>query len=124
MNEQELITAFGKKIGLPELNITKEHGCAVTFDQDEVVFEVQEEHLFLIADLGPTAGHENLYTSMLEANHLGKSSGFGALGIDPDRESFTLTRVLIGPYNVNLFIEQVTLFVKNIRYWKKYLREN
>lgn len=124
MNEQELISAFGKKIGLPELSISNEHGCAVTFDQDEVVFEILDNRLFLIADLGPTTGHENLYTTLLEANHLGKSSGFGSLGIDPDRDSFTLSRVLIGPYEIDLFINQVALFVKNIRHWKRYLVEN
>jgi hypothetical protein len=124
MNEQELVEAFGKRIGLPGLSLGDEQCCAVTFDQDEVIIDHENNHLFLFSELGSATGHENLYTTMLEANHLGQSSGFGSIGLDPERGSFTLTRVLVGPYDVKLFTEQVSLFVKNVRYWKRYLTEN
>ena len=45
------------------------------FDQDEILFEQNEDQLYIMADLGTAAGRSDAYARLLEANWLGVQSG-------------------------------------------------
>ncbi|MBQ9274275.1 MAG: type III secretion system chaperone [Succinivibrio sp.] len=122
MNASELIVSLGNRLGIGELALSPEGTCSVIFDQDEVAFEVNSDRLFLIADIGPATGREDMYNALLRANHLGNGSAFGNLGLDWERDVFCLSKVIEADETEELFENQLALFVKTLRYWKEYLQ--
>ena len=123
MNAVELVRALGARVGITDLSLGAEGACSVIFDQDEVIFEENTGRLFVFAEIGSAAGRTDVYTVLLDANHLGHGSGFGSIGLDKERETFTLSRVVETPCEYEQFEEQLKLFVSVLRYWKKYLQE-
>ncbi|MCR5537175.1 MAG: type III secretion system chaperone [Succinivibrio sp.] len=124
MDGAELIRQLGQKIGISDLALSQENSCGVLFDDDDVLFEVHNGNLFIVAEIGrgAEADREKLFEIFMDANHLGHATGFGSLGYDPEREMFTLTRVLPEEIEFAKFEEQLVLFIKALRYWKNYLK--
>ncbi len=120
MNGKDLMQKLGEALGFP-LEMSAQDTCAVIFDQDEVIFEQHEDQLYLIADLASSAGRTNAYARLLEANCMGAQSGQACLGLDAQREVFTLHRILDGELSYEAFEKILTLFIRAVRYWKEWL---
>ena len=111
MKIRELIRNLGLRLGIADLELSEDGSCSVTFGPDEVIFEQEGEMLFIIAEIGSAEGNEKIFRAMLDANHCGHGSGFGSIGWDCERNSFTLSRVIEGDFNNELFEKQLKLFV-------------
>ena len=118
MNRKALIRELGKALGF-ELEMSTQNTCGVFFDKDEVVFELHETQLYIMADLGSSAGRTDAHTRLLEANCMGAQSGQACLGLDSQREVFTLHRILEGELTSAEFEKALTLFIRALRYWKE-----
>ncbi len=120
MEFSELITAFGNRLNL-QLSLSAENTCGIELDDGQVTFELIENRLFLVTDLGSSSGHEGDLERILRAQNLGLETGFCIIGIDSSREQFTLCRVLEGEMDIDAFEKAVTLFVRTMRYWKEWI---
>ena len=122
MNGKALIRDLGEALGF-NLEMSEQNTCGVFFDEDEVVFEMHDNQLYIMADLGPAAGRKDAHTRLLEANCLGAQSGQACLGLDAQREVFTLHRILEGELTSAEFEKALTLFIRALRYWKEWLAQ-
>ena len=120
MDGKRLMKELGEALGF-SLEMSDQNTCAVIFDQDEVVFEQHEEQLYIMTDLGPSAGRSDAHARLLEANCLGAQSGQACIGLDAQREVFTLHRILDGELSYAEFEKILTLFIRAVRYWKEWL---
>ena len=122
MDGKRLMKELGEALGF-SLEMSEQNTCAVIFDQDEIIFEQHEDQLYIIADLGPSAGRPDAHKRLLEANCLGAQSGQACLGLDVRREVFTLHRILDGELSYAEFEKILTLFIRAVRYWKEWLAQ-
>ena len=122
MEYAALIRELGNVLGI-DLALTEAGTCGVFFDEDEVMFEVSEERLFIMADLGPSEGRGDAALRLLRAANLGLETGFACAGIDEERGQFTLCRVLEGDLAYPDFERILTVFVGALRYWKEWLAQ-
>ena len=120
MNGKDMMQKLGEALGFT-LEMSAQGTCAVFFDQDEIIFEQHEDQLYLIADLASSAGRTDAYARLLEANCMGAQSGQACLGLDRQREVFTLHRILEGELSYEAFEKILTLFIRAVRYWKEWL---
>ena len=122
MDCERIIDELGRALGI-DLRLSEAGTCGVFFDEDEIFFERHEDQLYLIAELGTSAGREDAHSRLLEANYLGQECGQGVIGIDADRREFVLHRVLDGEMDYPSFERALTVFVQATRYWKRWLAE-
>ena len=122
MNGELLIGELAHTLGI-EVKLSDAGTCGVFFDNDEVIFEMHEGRLYLIADLGSAEGREAAYGRLLAANYLGHESGRATLGMDTGRREFTLHRIIEGDMGYPEFEKSLTLFVQAARYWKGWLAQ-
>ena len=47
------------------MSLSEHNTCSVVFDNDEVVFELHDNQLFIIGVIGSAAGREDLYARFL-----------------------------------------------------------
>ncbi len=120
MEFSALIRELGSSLGF-ELAFSEAGTCGVFFDRDEILFELNENRLFIIADLAPSEGREDAYARMLTASNLGVETGAPCIGIDGNRNQFTLCRVLEGDLSYEDFEKILVIFVGAVRYWKEWL---
>lgn len=120
MQYTTLIQELSKVLGI-SLEFTDKGTCGVLFDQDEVIFEIQENRLFIIADIGASEGRDDAALRLLAAGNLGLETGFACVGIDEEHGQFTLCRILEGDLEYAEFEKIVTLFISVVRYWKKWI---
>lgn len=120
MEYPALIQELAKVLGI-SLEFSESGTCGVLFDQDEILFEIHENRLFIMADLGPSEGREDAAMRLLTAANLGMETGFACAGIDEARGEFTLCRILEGDLAYADFEKILTLFVSVVRYWKKWI---
>ena len=106
------------------MSLSEHNTCSVVFDNDEVVFELHDNQLFIIGVIGSAAGREALYARFLQADYLGAETGFGAIGLDTERGEFVLHRNLVGNLEYGEFEAVVTLFIQVLRYWKSFLQDS
>ncbi len=122
MEYPALIRELGNTLGF-SLAFSDEGTCGVFFDDDEVMFELNENRLFIMADIGTAEGREDACMRMLKAANLGLETGFACVGIDDARGQFTLCRVLEGDLSYADFEKILTIFVGALRYWKDWLAQ-
>ncbi|MBP3731399.1 MAG: type III secretion system chaperone [Mailhella sp.] len=122
MDAKRLMQELGDALGF-ELAMSKQGTCAVLFDDDEIVFEQHEAQLYIMADLGPSAGRSDAHARLLEANCLGAQSGQACIGLDAQSEVFTLHRIVDGDMPYTEFEKILTLFIRALRYWKEWLSQ-
>jgi hypothetical protein len=120
MEYTSLLRELGNALGF-DLALSDAGTCGIVFDEDEVMFEISEGRLFITADLGPSEGREDACMSMLKAANLGLETGFSCIGIDEVRGQFTLCRILEGDLAYPDFERVLAVFVRAVRYWKKWL---
>ena len=120
MEYAALIRELGTVLGIG-LELSEQGTCGVFFDDDEVLFELNDGRLFIMADLGPSQGREDAAMRLLQAANLGLETGFSCLGIDAAREQFTLCRVLEGDLAYPDFEKMLAIFVRAMRFWKEWL---
>jgi len=123
MNGNSLIQKLGETLGFT-LELSNQNTCGVFFDEDEIIFEQHKDQLYIMADLGSSIGREDAYMRLLEANCMGAQSGQACIGLDSQREVFTLHRILDGELSYEEFERILTLFIRAIRYWKEWLVQN
>ncbi len=122
MDSNDLMQKLGEALGFP-LEMSEQNTCAVIFDQDEIVFEQHEDQLYIMADLGASAGRSDAHARLLEANCLGAQSGQACLGLDAQREVFTLHRIVDGELTCEAFEKILVHFIRAARYWKEWLSQ-
>lgn len=120
MEYSALLRELGGVLGF-DLAFSDVGTCGVLFDDDEIVFEINENRLFIMADLGPSEGHEDACVRMLKAANNGLETGFSCIGLDEMRGQFTLCRILEGDVGYHEFEKILTIFLGAVRYWKKWL---
>ena len=122
MNGKALIRELGKALGF-DLEMSTQNTCGIFFDEEEITFEQHEGQLYIMADLGSSTGRTDAHTRMLEANCMGAQSGQACLGLDSQREVFTLHRILEGELTYEEFEKILALFIRAVRYWKTWLSQ-
>ncbi len=120
MNFPGLIQEFARTLGISH-ELSESGTCGVLLDQDEIMFELQENRLFIMADIGPCGGREDVAQRLLSAANFGLETGFSCAERDDERGQFTLCRILEGDLEYQDFEKIVTLFVNVVRYWKKWI---
>ena len=120
MEYPALMRELGTTLGF-DLAFSDAGTCGVFFDDDEICFELDDNRLFIMADLGSSEGREADYERILKAANLGLETGFSCIGIDEAHGQFTLCRVLEGDLAYADFEKILTIFVGAVRYWKKWL---
>jgi hypothetical protein len=93
---QDLLSLFGKNIGIEGLVFDKDKTCTLSFDDIQVVIElVEEKRLFYIYSfvmpLSENIEKMSVYQFLLEQNSFFKGTGGGTFGIEPDMKSITYT---------------------------------
>lgn len=120
MKYSALLRELGNVLGF-DLTLSHDGICAVFFDEDEIGFEISEERMFIMAELGSSGGREDACLRMLQAANLGLETGFACVGIDEVHGQFTLCRVIDGDLTYPEFEKILTIFLGAVRYWKKWL---
>ena len=120
MNTTKLLETLGENINL-DLALSEHKTCSVIFDEDEVIFEENNNQLFIYAVLGTSIGHEELYEDLLSYSNLGANTGNASIGLDKDRNEFLMYRILTGNMEYEEFQDILVLFIKSLRYWKNWL---
>ncbi len=120
MDFPSLIKELGDKLGA-SLSLSEHDTCSVLFDEDEVVFELRDGRLFMTIDIGSADGRDEDYPRFLAHAAAAANTGFSCLGIDPERNVFTLTHILEGDMDESGFEQTVTIFVCAARHWMDYL---
>jgi len=115
-----LIKTLGEHLNA-ELELSEQGTCSVIFDEDEVIFEEHDRQLFVYAVLGSSVGREEACKELLACSNLGMNTGFASVGLDKGREEFLLYRILSGNLEYVEFQDIMVLFIKALRYWKKWL---
>ena len=93
---QDLLSLFGKNIGIEGLVFDNDKTCTLSFDDIRVVIElVEEKKLFYIYSFVMPLSEEvekmAVYQFLLEQNSFCKGTGGGTFGIEPDMKSITYT---------------------------------
>lgn len=123
MKADELINRLGDAIGI-ELNFNAEGTCSVIFDEDEVAFEKDKDRIFIIGTVCAQLKNDiQLYRTLLCSNYLGIHTGFCTLSIDEPRNELILHRLIDEKTDFEHFEKDLVLFVKALRYWKKWIKE-
>ena len=120
MRTTELVAELGAKLGI-ELRLSDEGTCRVSFDDDDVDFELSGDALYIMADIASATGREDAYGRLLKASWLGAESGGASLGIDAGRDVFAMYAVERGDVPYEAFEARLVLFLKALRYWKAWL---
>lgn len=120
MEYESLLGELGATLGF-ELKLSEQGTCGVLLDEDRINFEINDGRLFIIADLASSEGRDKDSVQLLKAANLGLQTGFACIGIDEASGQFTLCRVLEGNLTFIDFEKILTLFVRAVRYWKKWL---
>lgn len=119
MENRELLKQLGHALGL-ELYISPEGVCRIYFDSDAVDFELAEQGLFLIAELGylPDRNCERFCRELLSANLLGAETAGATLGLDSAKNELILHKNLGNSLDYHEFEAELENFVKALRHWK------
>ena len=120
MQYQELISRLGETVGVG-LSLSPAGTAAVMFDGDEVNFETVEGRLYIYADIASAEGRESDYATLLAANSLCLGTDGAAAGLDRERGTFTLCRVLDGGMEYPVFEQAVAGFIDALRSLKRTL---
>ncbi len=125
MDAKELLLRLGAELDL-KLNISDEGVCRIYFDDDAVDFELTEDGLCLIAELGivPSEGNTELLRTLLVGNLFGIATAGAVLSIDPNTDSIYLHKILYNGLSYATFEAQVESFVKALRHWKLQISQN
>ncbi|MCR5535921.1 MAG: type III secretion system chaperone [Succinivibrio sp.] len=119
---EQLLGELGRRANL-SLNISAQGTCSLTFGNEELFFEIRDELLFIMADLGSSHGMDTMFRELLEGCNLGAYSAFGSIGIDEVRHEFVMTRVLSAQVDYEDFEQLLSLFVRTVRQWKSKLEK-
>jgi hypothetical protein len=106
-------------ITLPKKEKDKSYLLDINEDAQVKVWKI-DSNIFLKADiiLCPMKKREEIFTKLMQANLLGKSTGGAVIGIDEEEKYLTLSLTL--PYEINdrEFKERLEDFVNFLIYWK------
>lgn len=127
MDNFELIKNFSERLGL---NIEKNEDCSYFFNVDERTFTIHDltecDRIVLMGDLGlpPPQNKESLYKSILEAQHMFKSTGGATISIDPETENFSICKALVSAVLDNdSFFAEVEDFINTFHTWADIIRD-
>lgn len=125
MSCAELIHQLGQKLNISDLALTENNTCGILFDEDDVLFENTHKHIFIVAEIGRAEDNvkDKLFNVFMDANHLGHGTAYGSIGFDEQRSVFTITRVVDEDIEYEKFEDQLVLFLKALRYWKRYMQD-
>lgn len=85
-NHVDILSEFGKKIGIPDVAFDKDGYCCLGFDDVVLNIEHNEElrHLLVFSEVAslPAQPQESLLLRLLELNYASLVMGTGAIGVD------------------------------------------
>jgi hypothetical protein len=122
---QDLLTAYGRLAGLPDLKF-EPHGCArLLFDKSVAIdLEIDEDagciHAYGVLGPVPGGGREALYRRLLEANMFGTETGGAALAIDAAQDDALLCRrVDLATATATNLAECLEAFAGVVEQWRR-----
>ncbi len=121
---QQLLSDFGRSIGIPNLAFDEHHYCCLLLDDLVINMEHDpaRDDLFLYAHLGhlPSEPSMELYETLLEANFFFRQTAGGVLGIDKATGILTLARRQASSTLTLTSLEKlVENFANTTEYWTK-----
>ena len=122
MTHHELLRKLGETAGI-ELELSGASTAAAKFDGDEVNFESDGDRLYIYADIAPSEGREADFGRLLELNNLFAGTDGAAIGLDRERGTFTLCRMVEGDAEYAAFERAVAGFVTALRLVRRELSE-
>jgi hypothetical protein len=104
----EILTAFGQKIGIPQIVFDDEGQCCLGFDDMTVNIELNQDGTQIIVSSELTTlterPSETLMLRYLALNHIALLSGTGGLGFDEStRQLFFVERISLHGLDDDLF---------------------
>ena len=123
MTHHELLRKLGETAGI-ELELSGVSTAAAKFDGDEVNFESNGERLYIYADIAPSEGREADFGKLLELNNFFAGTDGAVIGLDRERGTFTLCRMVEGDVEYAAFERAVAGFVTALRLIRRELSED
>ena len=121
MDNFKLIKYFGEQLGL---DLDRNPDGAYAFEVDGLAFAIHDlddcGRIVLSGDVGypPLEGRERLYKTLLEAQHMLKSTGGATFSINPDTGSLTLCKVLVTAIlDDGEFFQETENFINALHSW-------
>ncbi|MBQ4200418.1 MAG: type III secretion system chaperone [Kiritimatiellae bacterium] len=114
MTHAELLHELGERAGV-ELELSEAGTAAVKFDGDEIDFEADDGKLYIYAAIASADGREGVFGKLLEANNLLAGTNGATIGLDRERDTFTLCRMFEGETEYAVFERAVAGFVTALR---------
>jgi len=124
----DILNAFGKEIGIPDLEFDENGTCSLIFDDIVVNLEKNAESgkLFIYSSLGaiPSNRKEAFFKTLLEANAFFKDTGGGTLAID-DQSNIVLFlyQVHIGTLDQGSFSKTMENYINIVEHWTTRIKE-
>lgn len=118
----ELLSEFGKEIGIPDLTFDENGTCSLIFDDVVVNIEknTDDEKIFLYSNLGtiPPQQREAFYKKLLEANAFFKGTGGGTLAVDEHSNIVLfLYQVPVKSLDHGAFSKTMENYINIVEYW-------
>ena len=123
----DLLSDFGKEIGIPELAFDENGTCSLIFDEVVVNIEKNTEDgkLFFYSNLGtiPATQREGFYKTLLEANAFYKGTGGGTLAIDESSNIVLfLYQVPVKSLDHGTFSKTMENYINIVEYWTEQVK--
>lgn len=120
MDANYLLEKLGEDLKI-ELALSSQNTCSVNFDDDEVIFEENSRHLYILSVIGSATGRDGICKSLLQANYLGIKTGNASICLDENTDEILLYKSFVGSLDYQDFQDELVMFIKAVRFWKKWL---
>ena len=121
MDNFKLIKYFGEQLGI---DLDRNPDGTYAFEVDGLAFAIHDlddcGRIVLSGDIGypPPEGRERLYKTLLEAQHMLKSTGGATFSINPDTGNLTLCKALVTAIlDDGEFFQETENFINVLHSW-------
>jgi hypothetical protein len=131
MTVEDLLSALGARMGLPDLQLDESRSCQLLFDGHLAVdIEAPVDQggiVFLHSTVGIVRpeGREALFQQLLEANLFGRGTGGAVLSVDGQRYEILLHRSLqTRQIDFSDFVDALEQFIQYASHWMERLAQS
>lgn len=117
MDAASILSTFGQTYGV-EMNLSESNVCSVSFDNDDIDFELAGDTLYIIAEVARQVDNKTALMELLSANLTPSKTAGAHFAFDKSYNAVLLIRSLQMPMEYNDFENIVVHFLKALRQWK------
>ena len=123
MDIDNLLSMFGRQLGVGELALDENGVCRLVFDEKfnmdiEPADDGTTFHVYAVVGQIPPDNREAVYAELLSANMFGSGTGGSTFAIDKERNEIVLSRCFRSDVtDLQVFVNEVELFVNYLELW-------